>query len=368
MTLIELLMVLAIVTSLLGLSFAGLQAWKRRSAAESCLAEVALRLREARNFAVSGSVGSVVDVNPDGGTLVSSSFVPVALLDFDGEEGGATRRGATVESGRLGNGANLSGGDILFENASALVGANGAAVRAWLCLLGAPPRGAAWTLCAAGEWLAVQVTPDLALTVRLGPWTGTTRGRAVAPGRWHDVLIAWQRGPPDEEFALQIDGIDVRLDGPERLAVHDPGSDPFVAGLKLGPLGAVVDEVQVFARIESPEHGISDEFLLVGPRRRIHFAPSGMLDLRYHDQAVAITIAEAAEVEAALGGARTVVKSEIEAPARGSARVWVELSGRVWSERLRPVEEAAPSGGTPAASEAAQRSGAAAAGEASRAR
>ena len=107
-TLIELLMVLAIVTSLLGLSFAGLQAWKRRSAAESCLAEVALRLREARNFAVSGSVGSVVDVNPDGGTLVSSSFVPVALLDFDGEEGGATRRGATVESGRLGNGANLS--------------------------------------------------------------------------------------------------------------------------------------------------------------------------------------------------------------------------------------------------------------------
>ena len=374
-TLIELLVVLMIVSSLLGLSFAGLQAWQRRSAAEACLAEVGLRLREARNFAVSGSVGSVVDVNTDRSTLTSYSFVPAALLSFDGEAGGATLRGATTERGRLGNGANLSGGDIFFENASALVSPNGAAVRAWLCPLGAPPRGGAWTLCAAGEWLAVQVTPDLGLEVKLGPWTGTTRGRAVVPGRWHDVLVAWKRGAPAEEIALRIDGVDVRIDGPERIAAHDPGIDPFGAGLTLGPLGALIDEVQVFALIESPEHEIPGEFVLVGPRTRVHFAPSGALDLRRHDEPVAITIADAAEVDAAVGGARTIVKSAVEAPARGSARVWIELSGRIWSERLEPAEAAAPPAGkktmpakeTPA-SGAPKKAGAAGAGEAAHAK
>ncbi len=343
-TLMELMVVLMIVSVLLGLSFAGLQAWKRRAAAETCLAEVALRLREARNFAVSGSVGSIVDVDTIRSTLTSFSYVPVALVSLDRESAEASLRGVTTEPGRLGLAANLKTGEIVFANASALVGANGAALRFCLCMDAAPPERTVWTLVAGGEFLALQVTSNLALVVKAGPWTGTTRGRVVSPGRWHDVVLKWKRGgEQDEELVLEVDAVELRLAGPERTAPSDPGTSPFGPGIKLGPVNALLDEIELFALVESPEYGIPAEFVLVGPRARVCFAASGGLDLRRHDAPVAITIADAEEVEASIGKARTIVKAELQA--RGSARVWVELSGRIWSERLEPREEEAPPAG-----------------------
>jgi len=83
-TLLELLIVLTIISILSGLGLAGYYSLKNRSMREASLVEASLKLRQARNYAVSGSVGSIVEVDPVEGVMRSWSYQPVWLLGFEG--------------------------------------------------------------------------------------------------------------------------------------------------------------------------------------------------------------------------------------------------------------------------------------------
>jgi len=363
MTLLELLVVLGILGVLAGLSVVGLQSWKRRVLLETCLGDICLKLREVRNFALDGSVGGVVEVDPRDGVFRAWSFRRVALVSFDDGDKPLLSAGASRTAGRLGEGVDLSGGGkVSVPGAESFLGNNGFALRMFVLLSGRPPeRSARWTLAAAEERsFDVTVNPDLSLTVSLGEWKGRTESGTMIPGRWQELTFSWIRLGPDDEVSLLLDSLEVPLRNVEETGSGVPeidskrgwklrGKSPaFPRRLHFGPLGGYLDEILILTVVADPEFSLPGEFALVGPRGRIHFAPSGELDLRYHDEPAVIHVVPSLLLEELMHRGKTAVPGAVNVnlfPPDEVSRVTVEVSGRIRFEKARKRRRAEPAAG-----------------------
>jgi prepilin-type N-terminal cleavage/methylation domain-containing protein len=365
MTLLELMVVLAILGALFGLSLAGFYAWKRRAMHDACLAEVTLRLREARNLAISGAVGSVARVDPAQSTVQAWSFQTVALLGFETAgtaqpRGGAVRTEGevTAVNGRLGGGVNLSRGAVLVPHAGGFIGREGMALRLYVFLLGRPAaEDETWTIARSGNRFALDVVRDGGVAVRLGTWTMRTAGGVLVPRRWQELALTWRAAGGDDAVAVTVDGCRARPCGP----APPPDLRPFTAdaagttirdadgilpeGFAFGPVAAFVDEIEVLAVVPGRSYGVPGEYSIVGRPQAVHFAPSGGLDLRHHDGPVTVFIAPSALIELQAGKGRTAVAGAIlpeDLPAGRLSRVTVELSGRIRAEKAGSGEAGRP--------------------------
>ena len=356
-TLLELMVVLAIISTLMGMAMAGFTLWKRRSMYDACMTGVALVLREARNYAISAGLGSVVEVDTARSVMFAWSYRPVELLTFDSPGGSRyTPRGDVRPGpGRLGRGVDLAGdGVVALPDAGNYLGREGMAFRAFVLLKEAPRAAtSAATLMAAGDVLALEVTPECGLRVRMGPHTAASRGMVLVPGRWHEVTCQWIVLSRLMELTVTVDGVDVALraaQGDDRAAEFEMPREPFASGVCFGPLPALLDEVQLFTALAGGEFAPPGEYALAGPPLRVHFAPTGGLDMRYHDAPAEILVVPSELLEETRVRGRTVVGSATavdDVPPEHVSRVRVEFSGRIWGERgeARPEAEAAAAPG-----------------------
>ncbi len=373
-TLIEMLVVLSIIITLSGLSLAGYYAWRNQTFKQSAFTEVALQLRVARNYAIKGAVGSVVEVDPYAGVLNSWSFRPVDRLSF--ENTGQLKKQGNVEvdrnAGRLGAGARFAGGELLLPHAGGFVGRDGMAVRFYVNLRGRPSYDEDWVLFRGGKLLRVSLSAELSLTVMLGGYSASSRGRVLVPGKWHEVMLRWVSVGDADEIELFVDGMalamrnraaeesllaeikaeerekepEVQTDDPDSASEEDPDAPKvvpslFPEGFAFGPFHGDLDEAVLLTVIAGKEFGFSGDLYFVGKKQRIYFGPSGGLDLRYHDKPVAIGIAEKVQELKPLG--RTYVASEKETrevfPDGPVNYAHVEVTGRIWFERAELPEE-----------------------------
>ncbi len=342
MTLLELLVVLGIIAVLATLSVSGYLAWKRRAMLSACLTEVSLRLREARNFAISGAVPAVVYVDAAQNNIESYSFRPVVRVDFEkgGQAASLAASGAvSLEEGRIGKGALLrSGSTVELRSVGGFIGPEGFAVSLFLLPARLPTRDdPQWYLLKGGEDFALSITPEGGFELRLGSWKGRTRGAVLVPGRWQEIRVIW-RAVCGKTLRITWDGIPVSLRSESTRSFSrfpvpvDPGKAVLLpGGLTVGPLEGVVDEIVVYTVVAGKEYGIPGEFFIIGPSRTVHFAPSGCLDVRYHEKPVEISIAPSAYLEKEPSGRTVAVgsSSRVEVPPEMLSRVVVELSGRI---------------------------------------
>ncbi len=348
-TLIELMVVLSIMSVLAGLSIAGFAAWKRRAMHDSCLAEVSLRLREARNFAIASAVRSVVAVDPARGSIQAWSFEPARRVSFEeGESGYSTRGEVPLVPGKLGQAADLAKGEVVMADLADLIGREGLALRVSVLLVGRPAaEGEPLTLFRGGSAFSCAVTPGLGLACQVGAWRGQTRGWVIVPGRWQELALT--ANAVSGELELAVDGIAATMGGgaaekgsgrpapPPGVIVTaiPPGRELVPAGITFGPCPCLVDEITVLAAIAGREYGVPGEFAIVGAPQRIQFGPSGGLDRRFHDEPCQILIAPSFALEELASPGRTVVAGvpDIPIPPELLSRVHVELAGRVWAEK-----------------------------------
>lgn len=373
-TLLELLTVLVIISILTSLTLAGYYAWQRRTLREANFIEVELRLREARNFAIKGSVGSVAEIDPFLGEINTWSFRPVELLNFDtpSEAKPSGRVENQAGSGYIGACAFLDGGELKLPQTGHFIGRNGLAVRFHVKLAGAPDGSQDWVLFKGGDHLTVSVTANLALRIKLGKRAGHSRGMALVPGRWHAVTFKWITTGNTEVVDLLVDNMSLRIQGEGRAAKASSkdkstekdgkdeaaekaakkpavdGSILFPQGLAFGPFRGLLDEAVVLSVVAGKPYSLSGEVFFAGKKQRIHFAPSGGLDRRYHDDPVAIPMAGQVE-ELKQEGRTFVAPVELEReliPVGPVSHIHVALSGRI-----RTVHPELPVGGSDPAEE-----------------
>ncbi|MGE3165109.1 MAG: LamG-like jellyroll fold domain-containing protein [Planctomycetota bacterium] len=346
MSLIEILVVLAILTMILGLSVSAYQRLGRGYVLPAAASQVSSVIRAARNFSVSAGVPSkvFVDSSPEQPQIAAFGFKLVANWHFEdaGSEETEDRPiepGAVLRGGR-GDGASVVGRvfaapgkvgrALYFEDGGAAVAdhkvryhsVGGMSLEAWIRFLPRDERPEAlYAVISKPGSYEVGVTGDQAVYLSLwGAWGGRqddeylarSVGGVVIVDRWTHVRATWD----GLELQLEVDGIrhglcpvgyeriaeeewpapPARISGPDSyLSVSRP--DRFFMGF--------IDEVKVRAALEPRVFELPSGVQFLGPSQTIYFDARGSLDPLRHREAVVVRMTDDTALiraESAAGG------------------------------------------------------------------
>lgn len=327
-TLLEIMVVMAIMAVVLGMSTAFLQQMNRGYKFTSAAAKVVTTIRQARNFSLASRTYSQVVIDAKTGWIQPLGQKPVAVWHLEtGTEdaSGGHALGGTGDptAGKVGNAVLFaSAGQFLDAGRCNKFGAQaGVSISAWFYGM-SNPTGILFDFGGAlkVEWLAdgaVQAT---------GPSGDVKTPEGVfVPGRWTKVEVVYDR----ELLVLAIDGV--------RMAAK-AGNEPmqlsaasFTIGHAKKPYIGKVDEVQLAAIIRPDRVVLSDGIELKRSPRVIRFDRQGNLDPLTHagDQRIWIFSKSEARwrlIEVSLGGRVRMTEPEEgpgpdpnAAPAKGPA-------------------------------------------------
>jgi len=341
-TLLELIFVLTILAALATLTLSGYLAWKRKALLSSCLSEISLRLREARNFAVQAGISSVTYVNAPENTVRSFSFRPALRMDFDhGFSAREASWGVKLKEGRVGKGILLDGSSAFaLPDAGRFIAPEGFAITLFVLPLRLPKEDQSWYLLKGGEDFAISIMADGALKLKMGKWEGRTRSLIIVPGKWQEIGFSC-RFVCGASLSLTWEGIPLKLYVPIGKASHEVvqgcrASLPR-AGLSVGPLEGLVDEVVLYIVLASKAYNVPGEFFILGSSQTIHFAPSGCLDPVYHEKPSEILIAPSYYLEREETGRTLPFRStrKVKVPEEAISKVVVDLTGRIRIEQRK---------------------------------
>ncbi len=301
MTLLELLVVMAIIAAVTGVAVGLIKRRDKGLLLESNARLVRASLRLARNAAVNSGVGSLIRLDPDDLAVEAAIVEQAGVWHFEddlGSRGMRTDGGTIEEGGKLGRCVHIAGGEVDLGSYPWFDAVHGFRLGFWLRLGDAE----AGSLASRGGVFRLSVNREGGLDAELGlggPQTDRVRlstgAGLLAPARWTHV-------------ALLYDGVAIRIEVDHVLRAERAESRPLVrepkAHLALGGAGdgvkARFDEVRYDAILEGEREVFSvgidvaeDSDLLV------HLDGQGRLDPRFHRRPVRlILVTDAVEEDA----------------------------------------------------------------------
>lgn len=357
-TLLELLVVIALLTLLAGLGAGAYQMARRNYSLSAAASHVEGLLQAARNTAVSGGMPVRVVVDAPARTFTAHALENLGEWSFESDRGPlgdpVRLEGARyVSEGYIGRAVDLgAGGYVDCGNSSRYDVRAGLHAEARVYPArplsdpapADPRRGSrrtptASTVLAKGEAYSLGITPDGALEGRIGDYRVRTAPRVVLPGRWTRVTLRF-----DGEVSLLADGIrrpalaadgetpgrSRRRDSPKSIPLDD---GPLTIGSPAHSFPGRIDEVRLRGLVEPLQYHLDPTFSVLGWKKEIHFDDRGHLDSRFHERPVRIVLHEgAAPTESP---SRTRVAMDFSK----TFREWVRSRGPGGEERTEDGEE-----------------------------
>jgi competence protein ComGC len=304
MTLLELLVVMALMVTLLGLSASIYVQMSKRFKDQGAAASLELVLRQARNAALAANAPAFVELDAAEQRVVGWRYRTVGLWHFEsmdeyGRSPGAyheaTLRGAKIfKEGKIGKCAQLGPRAYVDLGASPeydLV--DGGYLEAWVRL----PAGYLFT----GEDYIFYKKNSYYLKIGRGGTLLANAGQhgdlkslnyRVCAGRWLKLAFAWDR---HSTHILVDDAVVGRALGSKPLVSDHP---LLIGHEDSGDVPLLVDEVRVMAAEPAVPLELPASCTLqhnTAPWDAIYFAADGTLDMHYHPGPVSVSLLDSAK-------------------------------------------------------------------------
>jgi len=326
-TILELLVVIALIAMLAGLSASAFMSARRNYGIAATAAEVQAILRAARNTSISSGSKSFVVIDPVKREVWAQSFETAGEWSFESEDEGSGVRllGGEHIEGRIGRGVSFrgTGGYADCGNSPKFDLRAGIVLEAWIRhemvpavreptakrssrskrkkgpkLLGAgksaSDHGRSFVIIERADAFAFELTEYGALIGVVGDYEIITEDDIVAPGRWVFVTMRYD----GRKVTLSADGVERGawpLGGGRRVEVPEeiPRSEaPVTISSGDAPFPGAIDEVRIRGRAEKLVYQHGPELRILGWKRHVHFDRRGHLDASQHDGKVRIVLVE----------------------------------------------------------------------------
>ncbi len=305
MTLLELIVVMAMIAILLGVGVGAITSLDLGKT--TAVSQIKNTVRATRTFSIAESVPSLVvlDATSEEQRVFGVGLKTVGQWHFEDE----TTTGAFGRDGVL-SGADLDpNGKIghcvrLGEQSTVLCGTapvfdpvDGIGIEAWV----RPDSTSGGRIVEKGQAYALELGPDGELVGRVNLVQQRRRGKVistrrlevvseepvVAPGRWTHVSMIYDRF----RLRLFVDGREVgTVAEQEGLQMAPDPEAPLTIGSPAGSLIGRIDEVRIALAVRGDEAPLPESVTLLGPDRQVHFDGRGNLDPEFHTAAVNIEL------------------------------------------------------------------------------
>ncbi len=380
----ELLVVLAIIALVGGLSAGAFHIARRTYALAASASQVEAILRAARNASIMSGIPARVEIETE--QAVAYGFEAVGEWGFETAEGGisygarympATLQGsATLGEGYAGRGLHLGGGGYadcgagaafdfrtgvyaeawIRHNASSIPSAgeiggrstttttaSSSGLRRRRTLSKGEPilnSEAAAGILSKGRAFFLGICPDGSLEGRIGDYRIRSMPGTVLPGRWTKVALSYD----GQEVLLLADGIDretVLLSRTGLMGEEEPrppmsiprSQESFLMGHPKIPFQGAVDEVRLYGMPEPLRYELGGRERILGWKKVIWFDRNGRLDSRFHELGVQLVLYEFREPPSSL-------KTEAAVDYSLTFEEWAERRGLAIMEGQREAAEA----------------------------
>lgn len=294
-TLIEMLVVIAIVSTLMAIGAITFQRQSARMKADAVASTVDTAIRQARNSAIGTGAPAFVELDDqsDPQRVVAWGYRVVGLWHF--EEGGFETKGAfnhrgivrgcKPAEGKIGKCLNFAGGgsvdcgsdpDFDLEE--------GGYLEAFV--LGATDFTTTQFIFKKKNAYSLAVGRDGVLTGNVGSQDLSALNFSLPPKRWTKVAFAWDR----RNSMILIDDAVVAIGPAMKTRVSH---DSLLVGDDQAAFVGLIDEVRVMAAIPGRAVELAGNTKLVhnaAPWKALHFAPDGGLDVRFHTGPVTVDL------------------------------------------------------------------------------
>lgn len=301
-TLAEMLIVIGILLTLLGLGAASYFAMAKNYKEEGAAARLDMLIRQVRNSAVSTNAPAYLEIDAEHNVITPWATRTVALWHFEdtdefghttGSRHNAALRGARiVEQGKIGKCARISasgyvdaGGDPDFDLD------DGGTLEAYIRPAPQVFTGDSYIFSKSGAYgLKVAkngiLVGEIAGSGKVKPVRIFSKTYRIVPGRWTKVALSWDRNV-------------TRVLADDQIVATGPGAaapvsiNPLMIGSDGGGLDGLVDEVRILSAVSGGTFELPKSFKITHntePWNAIYFAGDGTLDMRFHAGPVKITI------------------------------------------------------------------------------
>lgn len=286
-TLLELMVVMAILGVLLGMSAAVFSKASRSYRFVSVVNQAATILRAARNDALASESLATVRLEEREDGFFLSAVTQRTLASWHLEEPGETCLGKTLSGGqawpkgKIGGCLAVAPGNVISAGPSTgLPAREGLAMSAWFN--GEEAGASDQVLFDYGGQLTVSWLDDGSLEAQVAGISARTGPLLMLPYRWVQVEVVYDRS----QLTLVVNGIvqaSVACDSPLNLSAA-----PVTISSKSRPFAGLVDEwrIAVFNRPE--EIRVPEDVKFVAGPRTIRFTSQGRLDPNVHPQGAAL--------------------------------------------------------------------------------
>lgn len=383
-TIVELLVVIALLAMLAGLGIGTYQNVARQNVLPAAASSVSSTIRAARNYSVSAGLPSKVFIEPESHRVAAFGYELVAAWGFEDlqdEEPGTilssgrttvgafrepaeTSRNVAVGEGRIGRcvGFPEEGGSLTAPGRPRYRSPQGFSLEAWVqfrrrSLETGEGVGGAWNDPRRGETYAVVSLPgswelgllgDGSLYGVIGDPDDSdafivgTASAAVLDGRWTHVRVSFD----GVSFLLEVDGVSLpwrpygfelvdERDWPELPTQVPEGDGDLIISHPARIFIGWIDEVKVRVAREPNVVELPFGVIILGESRVIHFDSRGALDPVQHSHPIQVVLGEQ--------GGEGAFAEEEEPPGRGTVAP-PPVEGEVAADGEEGVEADDPAG------------------------
>ena len=302
MTLIELLAVMAILATMMGLSAAVYWRMSQNMKEQGAAAEIDVALRQARTNAVASNAPAFVELDAENHLVIPWVYKVVGLWHFENKDGFGRTPGAhssailrssdLKDDGKIGKCAYLPPGSCIDLGVNPDFDCDdGGYIEAYVRPFGINDGGTGYIFYKQDSYY---------LTIKMdGTLQGNAGGKNVdasdyhlAAGRWTKVALAWDR----HSTRIFVDDAAEAI-GPG--SVPQVNDHPLLVGHEDGGFVGRVDEVRVMSASKGRQvflPGTSTLKHTTQPWDAVYFANDGTLDIRHHAGPVSITLLQGTTV------------------------------------------------------------------------
>ena len=313
-TLVELIVVIAIISTLMGIGVAGYLAMGRSMSTEARLSEIEDALRSARNFAVVSGSTARVDIDTQARTLTPVGFKVIGLWHLESDEG-AYERDLLIEKaehtkGKIGDGVMFNGkGSYAYcDEPGELHRQSGVYLEAWLFPM----------LSGVDQYIFRKPKDfDLKLT-RYGALEGGGKSTRIEVTDYFLPLYRWAKVAlliDQDRMQVFVDDI-LRAELDEGLELPK-AEEPFQISDPGEPFGGIVDEVRFLGLRRGRPVTLPPDYKLVCGSRAIYFDTNGRLHSSHHGGEVTVGLDDGKKARTLIVGRTGLIRKRTiaESPA-----------------------------------------------------
>jgi prepilin-type N-terminal cleavage/methylation domain-containing protein len=298
LTLLELIVVMAILVILMGMSAAVYVNMSKSFKEQGAFGDLDVILRQARNNAISNNAPAYVEIDVKGRRVIPWVYKTVGQWHFEKADGygrsngaihNAKLQGATIyKDGKIGACVQLRDNSCIDVGASSDFDCDdGGSLEAYIKPLPIEQGGSGYIFYKEGAYeLKINLKGELEGDAGTKTLRTDNPEYHIAPNRWTKVGFAWDR----HSTRILVD---------DAVIATGPGAEPAVTGNPLyighpnGNFTGYVDEVRVMAASRGRALELPSIFSLehtAAPWNAVYFAGDGSLDVRHHPGPVSISL------------------------------------------------------------------------------